>query len=137
MVSMFDYMVAHGIEDADCYDEVSDAGTAMSASDGNSPDDVVCRYILQNTQFLHVADWDNNALVGDVWSFAKDHYLQFVEFTRRHNNERFQMDDESVDQNLCVAVDTIICLHRGNYSLEQYRDFIRIFVIGPEEGEGQ
>lgn len=135
MTSLFDYMIENGIEDADCYDKEVDVGTCMTAQEGAT--DVmgfVCNYILKNTDYVWAVDESSpHDLTGDFWKFADEHYDQFVRFTNERNREGWRMVDDDRATNLMIAVDVIILLHRGEYSIEDYTRFIEIFDILPED----
>jgi hypothetical protein len=135
MVSMYDYMIQNDLGDgADCYDDTLDYGTAMSPwnpKEDGSLDGYgeVNNYILRNTEFVRVSQWNEHDLVGDFWRFADEHYEQFREFCRECNNEHFQMDDEVRNENLSVAVYTAINIVKGCYGDSHYVAFKKIFGI--------
>ena len=135
MVSMYDYMIQNGLEGgADCYDNTLDYGTAMSPWNVKEDGSLggygeVNNFILQNTEFIQVSSWSDHDLVGDFWKFAEDHYDQFREFCEECNNDAYQMNDEERDENLSVAVYTVINIVKGCYGDSDYVVFKRIFGI--------
>ena len=138
MTSLYDYMLANGFDGGvDVYDNTVDTGCCMSIEEDEEDAWGVCmNFILKNVdlvQHQRPAGYVSDCLIGDFWSFGEQNYEKFEEFCKDCNNDRYQMDDEDRDENLCVVVDTIIGLINGNYGNNGYKRFLSLFDLIPED----
>lgn len=136
MLSLWDYMMTHGHENGcDCYDLTFDVpGACMEPIPEEEDDcDRVNNWVLKNTPFVHAdvkhPEWDT---VGDFTRLVREHFKQFVEFSKRNKHGYIMADSdkmECLEDELYKGVCTVYTLMNGNYGDEDYADFIRIFGV--------
>ena len=127
-MSLYEYMTfADHMDEYDCYDDVFDAVVAMCPveEDDLDPWSQVNNWILQNVRFIQRTD--SITVVGGFSEFVEKHIEQFKEFTKDRNKEHYMVRGDD-DDSLYAGVLTIDSLIVGNYSDDDYKEFIRIFM---------
>ena len=118
MVSVGEWMRAHGKELADVYDVSEDIGRAWGLTDPDYPgfdgEDEVTEWILGGVELASV-DRDGD-LVADVWSFAERNLGVLSEYAQ----EWTYLTVDGSDDGIANAVDIVMYLMSGEAAVDSY-----------------
>ena len=118
MISVGEWMRAHGKELADVYDVTEDIGRAWGLSDPEYPCfegmDEVNDWIIDGVRLERV-DCDGD-LVADVWSFAEEHIGLLAEYAE----EWTCLTVDETDDGIANGVDIVMYLMSGEAAVDSY-----------------
>lgn len=125
--TLADFFEMNGYADVDVYDKDWDYGTAI-VWEGEKPSDNYDEFVdwvVKNTKYVRRVD--DITVVADFSDLIDKHWSAFGIFTENNNRDDYQMSRyEDKDDKMEIALMTLVSMLEGNYSDNDYSDFLEL-----------
>lgn len=125
--TLADFFEMNGYADVDVYDKDWDYGTAI-VWEGEKPSDNYDEFVdwvVKNTKYVRRVD--DITAVADFSDLINKHWSAFGIFTENNNRDEYKMSEyKDKDDKIEVALMTLVSMLEGNYSDNDYDDFLKL-----------